>query len=83
MFTSQHILEEYSIVNNLDDKIEKVALSDSVQQSIYNSLLLEQLNLDEISRKLGLGVTEVSSKISLMEIGGYIVRNHDGKYRLR
>jgi len=83
VFTSQHILEEYSIVNNLDDKIEKVALSDSVQQSIYNSLLLEQLNLDEISRKLGLGVTEVSSKISLMEIGGYIVRNHDGKYRLR
>ncbi len=83
VFKSEHILEEYSITQDANKTPTKIEISDPVSQSVYNTLLLENMNLDEISRKLECGVTDLSSKISFMEISGYISRNSDGKYSVR
>ncbi|MDC0506263.1 DNA-processing protein DprA, partial [Candidatus Gracilibacteria bacterium] len=83
VFKSDHILEEYSISNTVNKRNNKIEIKDSIQQTIYDSLLLENMNLDELSRKLNLGINNVSPKVSLMEISGYISRDSDGKYSIR
>ncbi len=62
------ILDMYDLYN--ENKIEK----DIPEQykEIYNYIQEQPVNLNEISRKAGISISELNSIISLMEIDGYI-----------
>ncbi len=66
--TPNDILDMYDLYN--ENKIEK----DIPEQykEIYNYIQEQPINLNEISRKTGLSISELNSRISLMEIDGYI-----------
>jgi len=80
------ILEEYNFSNIIEWKrkeTRKINLSDSFEENIFNLLSLESLSLDEISIKLGKNITELSSKISLMELKGIIKKVIWWKYEIK
>jgi hypothetical protein len=65
---AEDILEEFNIKSkNLNDK-KTVNFSDELEKNIYNLLLKEQLNIDQISQELNLDISTTSLKISFMEL---------------
>ncbi len=83
VFQAQHILEEYGVSMKPENNTKKIIFQDDAEQSIYNSLLIESLKLDEICTKLKMDIRQTSTKISLMEIGGFLYKNPDGSYSIK
>jgi len=80
---SWEILEEYNISNKNKIKNEKIKFADELEEKIYNILLLENLNIDELSKKLKLNISNVSFKLSMMEINSLILKSNWGKYEIK
>lgn len=79
--TSQSILEEYNIKPK--ENIEAPKLLNQNEKDIYNLLMIESKTLDEISKKLMINVSTLSSLLSLMEIKELIYKIDGWKYKLR
>ena len=76
------ILEEFNIKSkNLNDK-KTVNFSDELEKNIYNLLLKEQLNIDQISQELNLDISTTSLKISFMELSLLIRKSENWKYEI-
>jgi DNA processing protein len=47
---------------------------------IYDLLMLEALNIDEICEKLAFDISTISFRTSMMELEGFIKKGSDGKF---
>ncbi|MDR0771901.1 MAG: hypothetical protein LBF15_02365 [Candidatus Peribacteria bacterium] len=76
------ILNEFNIRNK--ENKEKVIpdFIDEESKKIYDLLLLEALNIDEISLKLNLSISFVLLKISMLELSSLVRKNEVGKYEI-
>ena len=61
------VLCEYNILNNLSSK-KDLKFSDELEKNIYNVLLIESLNIDEIALKLNLDISSILLKITILEL---------------
>ena len=79
------ILEEFNISTKNKEKTKEKQpnFSDELERDIYNILILENLNLDELAKKLTIDISTLSFKISMMEISWLIVKNIAGKYEIK
>lgn len=80
------ILDEYNFSNIIESKrkeTRKINLSDELEENIFNALSLESLSLDQVSLKLNKNITELSSKISIMEIKWIIKKVMWWKYQIK
>lgn len=75
------ILIEYNIKNQKKSKNE-IIFNDDIEKAIYNLLLINQLNIDEIVFKLNIQTSEVLLKISMMELWNLIKKNISWKYEI-
>jgi len=81
----EDILEEYNIWNKKwkNPIDEKINFSDKLEEKIYNTLILESLSINELSKKLGENITTISFKLSMMEISWYINKVAWWKYEIK
>ncbi len=82
ILSSEDILEEYNISFQKEKKKDKLFFWDKLEKEIYNSILLESLTLDDLSFKLNISISEISFKISILEIKWVLHKNISGKYEL-
>jgi len=82
---SEDVLEEYINIhwkNHIESDEIKIKFADSTEKDIYNILLLENMSIDELSRKMWLDIATLSFKLSIMEINQIIRKWIWGKYHL-
>jgi len=66
-------LVEYNIGNTKNKKTEnKIKFADKIEEEIYNILILESMTVDELIVKIGLDITTINFKLSMMEINNLI-----------
>ncbi|MDD3145338.1 MAG: DNA-processing protein DprA [Candidatus Gracilibacteria bacterium] len=75
------VLSEYNILNNLKNK-SKISFNDNIEKLIYDKLLIEPLNIDEIAIKLDLEISLTLLKITILELSGIMKKNESGKYEI-
>ncbi len=81
-FSPSDVLEELDLQFRVDRKeVSKVAPDDTTESAIIEALSREPLHLDEIARILGLEVSLISAKLSLMEIKGLVKNLGVGEYK--
>jgi predicted Rossmann fold nucleotide-binding protein DprA/Smf involved in DNA uptake len=76
------ILSEFNIRNKENKAKEVPNFIDEESKKIYDLLLLESLNVDEISLKLNLNISFVLLKISMLELSSLVRKNDTGKYEV-
>lgn len=87
LIKSRDAMMAVGIVNILGYSVQRVVNSSKqipnelnyIEQKIYKLLQLEPLEIDEIAFKLGVGVVEIGTTLSLMTIKG-LVTESGGKY---
>lgn len=75
------ILSEYNIKNKKEEK-KLIKFTDALEKSIYDILILEPLNIDEIAEKLDFSFDEILLKLSMMELSGIIKKWDLWKYEI-
>ena len=80
--SSSDILNEYNISTNIAHEKTQRKFADKVEKSIYDSLILEPLSVDEICMKNQMDLSFVITKLSMMEIQWYIKKNIAWKYEV-
>lgn len=74
------ILEEYNILTkNITSNIIK-NFNDEIEQEIYNKLLIENLTIDDLSKKIWIELSVLLIKLGFLEINNYIKRWNWWKY---
>ncbi len=84
----ENILEQFNIVSSKNIKIwvwniTKKSFQDDVEEKIYNLLLVEKLNINQIAQKLGLDVMTLWFKMSMLEISGHIKKSLSWDYEIQ
>lgn len=79
---SSDILEEYNI--NFENKTNdlKLDFSDNIEKNIYDILLLESFDIDELIQKTWFSLKEISTSISMLEIKWIIKKSLSWKYEI-
>ena len=80
---SNDILEEYNISKNIKSNNNKIRFWDFLEEKIYNTIMLDSLNINDISKKLNENTSTISFKISIMEISWYIKKVSWWKYEIK
>jgi len=80
MATSAMDIAKLQITNDKLQKTNSIQLSKQEEQ-IHKILELDPLEIDEIAQKLGIGIVEIGSTLSIMGIKGLITES-GGKYHL-
>ena len=85
VWRSSDILEEYNIWNKKweNKQKEKIKFADNLEEKIYNILILENLTIDELAKKLEENIATISFKLSMMEISWYINKVTWWKYEIK
>ena len=80
---SDDILFEYNISNNNKNIVkQKLIFADKIEENIYNTLILEDLTINELVNKIDLDISTISFKISMMEINNIIKKSIWWKYEV-
>lgn len=78
------ILEELNLQFGVDtEKIEEVMPSDEVEAKILELVTNEPLHMDEIGRAVDKKISQVLTKLTMMEMKGMIVQTEPGFYKKR
>lgn len=78
------VLDELNLQLVVDrQEVEKIMPSDNLEKSIYKALETEKMSTDEVARKLKKRVSEISSKLVMMELKGVIESFGDGVYGIK
>ena len=80
------ILEEYNISNKSSNttKSKKIVnFSDDIEKDVYNLLLIEKYNINELSKKLWIDVRTLWFKLSMLEISGIIKKTLSWDYEIQ
>jgi DNA processing protein len=84
---SVDILEEYNIwwKNNTPSSSNKVNVkfSDDIEKNIYNLLLTEKYNINEISKNIWVDVRTLAFKLSMLEISWIIKKSLSWDYEIQ
>jgi len=48
----------------------KIKFADSLEEKIYNAIIYESLNINEIAKKISIDIQTVLFKLSMMELSG-------------
>ncbi|KKR28108.1 MAG: protecting protein DprA protein [Candidatus Woesebacteria bacterium GW2011_GWA1_39_8] len=76
------ILEELNLQLAVDkEKMEKLLPADSAEAKIIGVLEKETLHLDEIARILDMSVSEISARLTIMELKGLVKSLGNGVYK--
>lgn len=79
------ILSEFNISDSESKKgydKKEVVFNDDLEKNIYNLLLFEPLNADEIGQKLSLDISIVLLKISILELSNLIKKSISWNYEI-
>ncbi len=79
---SNDILEEYNILNKQNTKQRKIIFNDKLEEEIYNTLITDSLNINELILKTWLDITTLNFKLSMMEINNLIKNTSWWKYEI-
>lgn len=81
---TEDILEEYNIKTKFDETSKQnIVFWNNIEKIIYDKLLLESLDTDDIVLKTGLWLWDTMTNISMLEIKGIIRKSVNGKYEIR
>ena len=81
---TEDILEEYNIKTKFDETSKQnIVFWNNIEKIIYDKLLLESLDTDELVLKTGLWLWDTMTNISMLEIKGIIRKSVNGKYEIR
>jgi DNA processing protein len=76
------ILDELEMQLKVDhDAMEKVMPSDAMEKKILEILENEEMHMDEIARSIGTDVSDISAKLTMMELKGMVKNLGGGVYR--
>lgn len=84
--SSIDILEEYNIwikINNNNKQNIEIKFSDDLEEKIYNLLLIEKYNINELSKKLSLDIRTLAFKMSMLEISWIIKKTLSWDYEIQ
>ena len=70
--SSNDILEAFNFVNNFSKSKKDFCFEDSLEEKIHKTLSFEPMPIDFLGRKLKISSSELSSKLSMMELKGMI-----------
>lgn len=77
------ILTEYNISNSKQKQNNiELSFNDEIEKKIYDLLLLESLNIDEISEKLSIEIPFCLLKISILELSNLVRKWDSWKYQI-
>lgn len=82
VFSTNDILEEYNINPLIKNKEKQISFVDNIEKQIYDLLLTEWLNIDQISEKLNQNITVISFKTSILEINNLIKKKQNWNYEI-
>lgn len=82
------ILEQFNIISQNEKKIwiwniSQHSFQDDLEEKIYNLLLTEKLNINQIAQKLESDVITLGFKMSMLEISGLIKKSLSGEYEIQ
>ncbi len=81
---TEDILEEFNIKTKFDEtKIQNIELWNNIEKVIYDILLLESLNTDDLVEKSNLTLNEISTNLSMLEIKWIIRKSINWKYEIK
>ncbi|MFA5917217.1 MAG: DNA-processing protein DprA [Candidatus Gracilibacteria bacterium] len=81
--TTEDILEEYNIITNKPPKNNNtIDFGNDIEKIIYDILLLESLDADELIQKTTLSLSNISINLSMLEIKGILKKSINGKYEI-
>ena len=81
--TTEDILEEYNIITNKPSKKNNTILFwNDIEKIIYDILLLESLDTDELIQKTNLSLSNISINLSMLEIKWILKKAINWKYEL-
>lgn len=75
------VLEELDFELRVDKEIEELIPDDELESKLISIIANEPLHLDELARIAGLKVSEVSGKLTLMELKGLVRHIGGGIYK--
>ncbi|MCX7928368.1 MAG: DNA-processing protein DprA [Patescibacteria group bacterium] len=75
------IIADIGATSVLSCEVHSVLPTDEIEEKIYSLLVSDSLHLDELSRIIGLRVSEVSQKLTVMELKGIVKHIGNGIYR--
>lgn len=78
---SNDILEEYNIKTKINSK-KTIIFNDKLEEKIYNLLITENINIDQISNILWEDITHICLKLSILEINWLIKKINWWKYEI-
>lgn len=84
--TSIDILEEYNIWNKnniYQNNSVDIKFNDDIEKSIYNLLLTEKYNINEISKNIWIDVRTLAFKLSMLEIAWTIKKTLSWDYEIQ
>ena len=67
----QDILEEFNIFEETEDNLQDIAVENEFLD-IYNVISFMPININNICKKSNLSISEVTQKLLIMEIKGYV-----------
>ena len=78
------IFSEFNIYSQGKQQTQKktVNFNDSLEENIYQTLTSESFTINELSNKLSLSITQLSFKLSMMEISWLIKKSLGWKYEV-
>lgn len=83
-FSPKDILDEMNMELKVDSQqFEKLMPSDKLEEQIIKVLENEEKHMDDVARELKLDVSEVSAKLSLMQIKGMVKGMGEGIYKIK
>lgn len=82
IISSEDILNEYDIIWDNQYDFNSMFLKDEEEKRIYNLLLLEPHNTDELAKKLSIWMSELILKISILELSMLIKKWDNWKYEI-
>ena len=77
------ILEEYNISNKNNKTKQKIVFWDSLEEDIYNTIITDEVTIDQLAKKLNQEITTISFKLSMMEINWLISKVSWWKYQIK
>jgi DNA processing protein len=83
--SAMDILSEYEIITAIDGKKTPLPLplfDDAIERSIYELLGTESLDISSIEDTLGIDISTIAFKLSMMEVRGIVGMNSDGSYKI-
>jgi predicted Rossmann fold nucleotide-binding protein DprA/Smf involved in DNA uptake len=81
--TTEDILEEYNIItNNSPKKNNVIDFWNDIEKIIYDILLLESLDTDELIQKTNLSLSNISINLSMLEIKWILKKAINWKYEI-